>query len=304
MQTPCAAIPRLHLVVMSTRLICSLAMLLLTACSLRNLALDKIGNTIAQGGTTYASDEDPELVGDAIPFSLKFIESLLAARPEHGPLLLAAASGFTQYSYGWVDGRSVEVMATDVAAAEALQQRARRLYLRARDYGLRGLRTSADDLRRDRSRLRRAGREDVPLLYWTASAWALAIARSKDDPETVADLPVVEALIRRAAELDPDYDSGAIEAFLISWEASDAAKARAHFSRAVALSHGQLASPYVALAEEVCVPAQDRAEFRSLLETALRIDADARPEWRLQNVLAQRRARWMLDHADDYFLEE
>jgi predicted anti-sigma-YlaC factor YlaD len=132
----------------------------------------------------------------------------------------------------------------------------------------------------------------------------MAIARSKDDPETVADLPVVEALIRRAAELDAEWDHGAIESFLISWEASDAAKARAHFERAVALSRGQLASPYVALAEEVCVPAQDRAEFRSLLETALRIDANARLEWRLQNVLAQRRAAWLLERIDDYFLEE
>jgi predicted anti-sigma-YlaC factor YlaD len=289
---------------MSGRLICCLATLLLAACSLRNLALDKIGNTIAGAGTTFASDDDPDLAGDAIPFSLKLIESLLAERPGHRPLLLAAASGFTQYSYGWVDGKAAELIVTDVRAAEALQQRARRLYLRARDYGLRGLGTSIEELRRDPMRLRRARREDVPLLYWTASAWAMAIGRSKDDPETVADLPIVEALIRRAAELDAGWNYGAIESFLISWEAGDPAKARAHFERAVALSRGQLASPYVALAEEQCVPAQDRGEFRSLLETALRIDASARPEWRLQNILAQRRAAWLLEHIDDYFLEE
>lgn len=289
---------------MGGRLTCCLAALLLSACSLRNLALDRIGNTIAEGGTTFASDEDSDLVGDALPFSLKFIESLLAERPEHRPLLLAAASGFTQYSYGWVDGRAAELVATDVRAAEALQQRARRLYLRARDYGLRGLGVSIDELRRDPLELRRARREDVPLLYWTASAWALAIARSKDDPEMVADLPVVEALIRRAAELDAAWNHGAIESFLISWEASDPAKARAHFERAVALSRGQLASPYVALAEEQCVPAQDRGEFQSLLDAALRIDPNAHPEWRLQNVLAQRRAAWLLAHIDDYFLEE
>ena len=279
-------------------------MLLLSACSLRNLALDKIGNTIAEGGATFASDDDPDLVGDALPFSLKFIESLLAERPGHRPLLLAAASGFTQYSYGWVDGRAAELVTTDVRAAEALQQRARRLYLRARDYGLRGLGVSIEELRRDPLELRRARREDVPLLYWTASAWAMAIARSKDDPETVADLPVVEALIRRAAELDAEWSHGAIESFLISWEASDPAKARAHFERAVALSRGQLASPYVTLAEEQCVPAQDRGEFQSLLDAAFRIDPNAHPEWRLQNVLAQRRAAWLLAHIDDYFLEE
>ena len=285
-------------------LVCCVVALLPTACSLRNLAIDKIGDSIAAGGTTFSSDDDPDLVGEALPFSLKFMESLLAERPDHRPLLLAAATGFTQYSYGWVDGKVPEVMAVDVHAGEELQQRARRLYLRARDYGLRGLGTSIEELRRDPARLRRTRRENVPLLYWTASAWALAIARSKDDPETVADLPIVESLIRRAAELDPDWNSGAIESFLITWEAQYAARARAHFERAVQLSQGQLASPYVALAEEVCVPAQDRAEFRTLLETALSIDTNARPEWRLQNILAQRRAASLLEHIDDYFLEE
>lgn len=285
-------------------LVCCALPLLLTACSLRNLAIDKIGDTIAGSGTTFRADDDPDLVGDALPFSLKFIESLLAERPDHRALLLAAASGFTQYSYGWVDGKAPEVMATDVRAGEELQQRARRLYLRARNYGLRGLGTTVEELRRDPVRVRRVQRDDVPLLYWTASAWALAIVRSKDDPETVADLPIVESLIRRAAELDPDWDSGAIESFLISWEAQDAAKARAHFERAVRLSQGRLASPYVALAEEVCVPAQNRAEFQTLLEQALRVDVDARPEWRLQNILAQRRAASLLAHIDDYFLEE
>ena len=282
------------------------ATVVLTACSIRNLAVDKVGNVIAGGGITFASDDDPDLVGDALPFSLKFIESLLAERPQHRPLLLAAASGFTQYSYGWVDGKADELALTDVAGAEVLQRRARRLYLRARNYGLRGLGTTPGELRADPEMLRGVKREEVPFLYWTASSWALAIARSKDEPETVADLPIVEALIARAEELDPDWDHGAIDGFLITWEASrdHATAARAHFERAVRLSNGQLASPYVALAEGVCVPAQNREEFRQLLGRALTIDVDARPEWRLQNIIARRRAEWLLARTGDYFLEE
>lgn len=290
---------------MRTLLVAGLC-LALTACSLRNLAIDKIGNSIAGGGSTFASDDDPDLVGEALPFSLKFIESLLAERPRHGPLLLAAASGFTQYSYGWVDARVDEVALADVTAADALKRRARRLYLRARDYGLRGLGTSVAGLRADPAILGKATRDDVPLLYWTASSWGLAIARSKDDPDTVADLPLVEALIGRARELDPDWDHGAIDGFLITWEASRdrPAEARAHFDRAVKLSEGQLASAYVALAEGVSVTTQDRAGFRQLLESALRVDPDARPEWRLQNLIARRRAEWLLSRSDDFFLEE
>jgi len=44
----------------------------------------------------FASDDDPELVREAVPFSLKLIESLLEQSPQHRGLLYAASSGFTQ----------------------------------------------------------------------------------------------------------------------------------------------------------------------------------------------------------------
>jgi predicted anti-sigma-YlaC factor YlaD len=49
---------------------------------------------------------------------------------------------------------------------------------------------------------------------------------------------------------------------------------------------------------------QNRAEFKSLLEKALAIDADAHPSDRLANLVAQRRARWLLSRIDELFLEE
>src|SRR4029079_4558170 len=154
-------------------------------------------------------------------------------------------------------------------------------------------------------------RNDVPALYWTAASWGLAISLSKTDPEVVADLPLVEALILRASELDPNYDSGAIETFLISYEAArpmggadTAARAKAHFTRAVELSRGQLASPYLSYAESVSVQQQNRAEFQEMVQHAMAIDVNAVPEWRLQNILAQRRAAWLLARTSDLFLEE
>src|SRR5204863_685960 len=89
--------------------------------------------------TTYAADDDPELIAQAAPFSLKLIESLLEPSPKHEGLLLAAASGFTQYSYAFVQQQADFVEDTNVARASALRLRARKLDLRARDYGLRGL---------------------------------------------------------------------------------------------------------------------------------------------------------------------
>ena len=66
---------------------------------------------------------------------------------------------------------------------------------------------------------------------------------------------------------------------------------------------GKRAGTYVSFAENACVPAQNAAEFKSLLEKALAVDPDADPDNRLANLVAQRRARWLLDHINELFLE-
>jgi predicted anti-sigma-YlaC factor YlaD len=284
-------------------------------CSVRRYAINKLGDALADTGSTFASDDDPELIRGALPFSLKLIESLLAESPRHQGLLLAAASGFTQYSYAFVQQEADEVEARDVGEAERLRTRARRLYLRARNYGVRGLETRHREfgpaLRQSPKQVvNQTSMEEVPLLYWTAASWAAAIALSKDDPELVADLPLVEALVDRALELDENYDSGTIHGFLITYETArrggkgdPSERSRRHFDRAVALSSGQLASPFVALAEAVSIGKQDRKEFESLLTRALAIQVDDKPGWRLANLVMQRRARWLLSRADELFLE-
>ena len=282
--------------------------------SVNQLATNKLGDALAASGTVFASDSDPELIRDAAPFSLKLMESLLAENPRHAGLLAAAASGFTQYGYAFVQQEADRAEDRDVALAAELRTRARHLYLRARDYGLRGLNLahpglSAQLRNRSGQALSACTVADVRLLYWTAASWAAAIAVSKDDLQLVAELPAVEALIDRAAALDEAYDSGSIHSFLITYEQSRSggsgdpvARSKAHFERAVALTQGGQAGPYVAYAEAVCIRQQDRAQFESLLRQALAIDPDAHPQWRLVNLVMQRRARWLLGRIDELFL--
>jgi predicted anti-sigma-YlaC factor YlaD len=286
-----------------------------SGCSLlRRSALNQVADAVAGGGMTFASDEDPDLVKAATPFSLKLMESLLAESPQHQGLLSAAASGFTQYAFAFVQQEADELEARDLAAAEALRTRARRLYLRAHTYGLRGLEVNHPGfpnalLANARTAVRAAATADVPLLYWTATAWAAAISLSKDNPGLVAQIPAMEALMDRALELDETYGRGAIHTFLVTYEMSrqgapgdPAARAREHFERAMALSEGENAAPLVALAETAAVKQQDVKEFESLLNRALAINPDANPETRLLNLVMQRRARWLLSRKAELFL--
>ena len=137
-----------------------------------------------------------------------------------------------------------------------------------------------------------------------------AIALNKTDTELGADLPQVEVLMRRALELDEGYDLGAIHDFFIAYEGGRPAaaggsveRARASLGRALQLSKGRRAAPLVAFAETVDVGLQNRAEFVKLLNQALAIDVNALPEQRLANVIAQRRAQWLLARMDRLFVE-
>jgi len=294
-------------------LVLAASLLALGGCAVRQLAVNSLGDAIAQGGAAFAADDDPELIRAAAPFSLKLIESLLAESPEHKGLLLAASRGFTQYAYAFLQQEAEEAEDHDLAGSLRLEDRARRMYRRARDYGLRGLALNRPDLeRRLRAEPRRAAAAlpvaDVPLLYWTAAAWGALIGLSKDQPDVLGELPIVEALMDRALELDESFERGAIHSFMIGYESvrqdragDPALRARRHFARAMQLSGGTDAAPLLALAEAVCVPQQRRAEFEALLRQALRIDTDRASENRLANLVAQRRARWLLSRTDHLF---
>lgn len=286
----------------------------LGGCSIRRTAVNKLGDALANTGSNFAADEDPELVGQAIPFGLKTMEGLLEESPRHEGLLLAAASGFVQYAYGWVQTEADFVEAKDLARATELRQRAQKLYLRAREYGLRGLELHApglrDALQRDpKGALSGMKRQHVPLLYWTAMAWAGALALKVNDSELSADQPVVEALARRALELDEGWGLGSIHEFFVSWEAARSSiggsleRARGHFDKALAFSEGRRAFPYLTYAESVSVVRQDRAQFRELLEKALAVDVSRKDDQRLANLLAQKRARFQLGRVDELFVE-
>jgi predicted anti-sigma-YlaC factor YlaD len=294
----------------------ALVMLLMVGgCSVKRYAINTVGDILASGDSVYESDNDIALVGEALPFSLKLVESLLAESPHHRGLLLTAARGFVLYAYAYVHYDAEQAALEDLDRARALRDRARGLYLRAFGYALRAAEQAypgfADTLSSQPEAAARmitgSDEEDIALLYWTAASLGLAISVSKNEPALLVRLPEVEALLDRALALDETWHAGALHEFKITWAASQPLRAnpeemRFHYERALALSQGRYASVYVAYAEAVALPSQDRASFVALLEKALAIDPDVAPEHRLLNLIAQRRARWLLTRIDQLFL--
>lgn len=233
--------------------------LALGGCSIQSLAINSLTNALASGTDVLSSDEDPELVREALPFTLKTIEMLLAKDPENPDLLLMACRGFTTYGYAFVELDAIRVELESYRHAEQLRQRALKLYLRARGYCLRAFdvrfRGQSSQLpTRFGEVLREASETDVDLLYWLAGSWGSAISLGLDRPDLVADLPVVRALLERSLELSPHFDRGALHEAMISIEAvpktmgGSLNRARAHYEAALEATGGQRASTYLSWA--------------------------------------------------------
>jgi predicted anti-sigma-YlaC factor YlaD len=290
-----------------------LAVFTLAGCgAIKNAALNSVASELANTGTVFTRDNDPELVRDAIPFALKLYESLLESVPKNKNLLVATCSAFTQYAYGFVETDAEALGESNPAEAMRLKARALRLYIRAKDYCLRAMDVrwkgiSAELMRDPAKALAKATSKDVPLLYWTSASWGAAAALGLDQPELVIDLPTVRALAERALALDETWSKGAVHELMISIDSlpealgGSPAKAREHFEKAVKIQEGLSPGPYVSLATGVLVPAQDRAGFEKALKDALAIDPSKDPANQLVILIGQRRAKALLDNIDARF---
>ena len=297
---------RIGAVVVGTVLVAS------TGCSIKQMAVNSVTDVLGEAQTVYLSDEDPELIAEALPFQVKLIETLLVSSPDHRGLLQSAAAAFALYSYGFVEPEADLIKDTDYYRAEEIRERAARLYIRAYRYGLHGLDVGHPGFAaalpiEPEETVGLLGPDDLPLAVWTAAALLGAIRAATDEPEYTADIAVGGALLERALELDEAYDGGTIHGFLFSYEAGRVGgsieKARRHYERALELSGARRCSIWLSWAEAVSVANQDRAEFDELLERVLAFDVDSYPEGRLFNILAQRRARWLMSRTDELFLQ-
>ena len=283
--------------------------------AIKRSAIRSVADTLSEGGETFTSHNDPELVEGAMHFALLLNESLLESIPKHRPLLTSTCGAYTQFAYGFVQADAEAAQFDDYERSKALTARALNLALRARDFCWRGLEVAfpgiTGALARDPvAAVARSKREHVPLLYWSAASLGTAISLGGlDRPELLIDWPIVRALAERALALDETWSRAAVHELMITVESQgealggSEARARQHFARAVELQNGLSPGPHVSLALGVVKAKQDREEFEKLMKIALAIDPDKDPGNRLVTLLTQRRARLFLDHIDDLFLK-
>ena len=310
---------KLIMIMEMKRLLWLLLPLALGSCSINKMVVNKVSDALTGDGQNdvFLNDDDPELVGGALPFGIKMYETLLSQNPDHQGLLLTTGSLFIMYANAFVQGPAEMLPPTDYAEKQAQMERARKLYLRGAQLIERGIEKKYSGWGAARSNpealakmLAKTKKGDVPLLYWDAAGILSAYALNPFDLDLGMRLQELSALIARAYELDPGYNSGALDELLLLMYASlpegmggDKALAEVHYRRALEKTEGLSVGPYVSYAKAVAVPAQDYKTFKACLEAALAIDPETASGGKLVTIINQEKARYLLDEAETFFVE-
>ena len=274
--------------------------------------MNSLANALSGGdgeSNVYLTDNDPILVGEALPFSLKLMETILQETPEHEGLLVAAATGFVSYAEMWVLRPARYLEMEDYQASKRGRARAKNLFLRARGYAGRAMEVRhpgivSDLLLSPESAVLQLDAKDLPAMYWFAAAHGRAIWTDLSDSFLLVEAPTVTALLNRGLDLDERWNGGAFHELYMgiptqlggSQEATEE-----HFAKAMEFNEGRSIGPLISLAESVYLPRQDQDEFTRILNEALAFDPDQHPETRLANTLAQEHAAWLLSRTDELF---
>src|SRR6187431_2069658 len=133
--------PTLAQTVVPRLIVIGLSVAAVPACGImQRKAVGMVASTLASSGDVFTRDDDPELVGQAIPFGLKLYESLLDSAPKNKDLLIATCSNFTQYGVAFLETDALVLgEAQHHDEVVKLNARALKVYLRARGYCLRAM---------------------------------------------------------------------------------------------------------------------------------------------------------------------
>lgn len=286
-----------------------------SACSFGKIASDITSGIFKEGAPIFEMDSDipsSEVSGLAL---LKTLEVFSQGNQTNKNYLLLLSKSYGTYAFGFLENRMIQYK-NDPEKLQMYQDRAKLFYKRGKDYGMRlvelrdhGFKRALNDgLDTLHKQLRRYNRHSIAPLFWMAFSWGSLINLSKDDITVVGDLPLVEAIMAKALEVNPTFYFAAPHLFYGAYYASrpamlggDPVKAKEHFEEAIKLTDGKLLMAYALEAQFLAVQTMDKALFEEMLGKVNEGSVDALPEQRLANALAKERAKLLKQNEAVYF---
>ncbi len=276
------------------------AVLLFSGC-IHTIAVSTVGGIIDEGFSAFTEEADLDFAETALPGNLKLLDVLLKNNPTDVQMLRLASEGYSSYALAFLEDKD--------------PVRARAFYERGKGYGVRILRQeaelgkaldgTADELK---TVLAARGVEDVPAVFWTAFGWGGAIYRSMSDPDALADLPKVQAMMEFVARTDSMFYFGGADLFLGTLDGTRPTmfggspdRSQSHFQRAIRINQGKFLMTYIYYAQSYAVQTQNQELFRALLDTVDNASLEILPKFRLANAVAKRKAQLLRAREPELF---
>ncbi len=198
---------------------------------------------------------------------------------------------------------------------EKSPERAKVFYTRGRDYALRILgenkkfaavrNGTVDEFT---AALESFSSDDVPAMFWGASAWGSIIKLGFNDPEIMVDLPKVLAMMDFVIKNDSTYYNGFAFAFYGTIDAitpkmlgGKPDRAKQYFERCLAINGGKFLLSYVFYAQYYAVGIADQELFESLLKKVEEAPDNILPGQNLANMIAKQKAKALLAKTSELF---
>ena len=270
-----------------------LLVLLMTGCA--RLAINATSSLIPNLTRAFFEECDLELARQSLPAELKLMEGLLKNAPQNKELLTALSIGFTGYAMLFVEEQNPE--------------RASRLYLRARRYGLKAIGIEEDGTRQAiLSRLSTIDNERIKPLFWVTMSWNGWINLNLDKPSALGELTAAQECLKRVMEINPEYFYGS--PYIISGTmlaarpkilGGDAVKAKEFFTKAMAASNGKFLLAQYYYAKYYAVRVQDKELFLNLIEEVEQAPVDQLKEACLINSAVKEKMKGLKRMEDELF---
>lgn len=269
-----------------------LLMLLMTGCT--RLALHVTSPLISNLTSAFFEECDLELAEQSLPAELKLMEGLLKSAPQNKELLTALCMGFTGYAMLFVE--------------EEAPERASRLYLRARRYGLMAMGIEDANHQPILARLSAMDKGQIEPLFWVTMSWNGWINLNLDKPAALGELTASQECLKRVMKIDPEYFYGS--PYIISGSmlaarpkilGGDAAKAKEFFTKAMAASNGKFFLAQYYYAKYYAVRVQDKELFLNLIEEVEQAPLDQLKEACLINSAIKEKMKGLKEMADELF---
>ena len=271
----------------------------LTSCSafLTNRLLGPITGNLQQ-------QTDINLVCEGAPSYLLMLDSLLVSNPGDNALLLSATKAYSGFSTSLVEcGASESRIAATTDKAHLYGIQLLQHYLPLQDSGNYSKLAGEDGFNRQLDQLKKTDVQDV---FWGTFGWLSWVQSQKGSPASIADMAVIEKIMKRLLDLDESYQGGSTHLFFGTFYALKPAMlggrpdlSKKHFDKALTLSKRQFLITQTTYAQTYARNTFDQELHDNLLNEVLSFELTDAPEFALSNQIAKRRAKKLLE--ENYF---